>query len=274
MKHINKYLFTITIIVITISVISCASGPEIIEGELTLYTVTDNFDIVKEKDYKVTADTDSTYQQDIASHREIWELAKKVMPSQYKHYLKSFLIFNGEASSSDGFVSIVNDSVKEWRLSMAINYAYEDGQFNPNDLTQYTLVHEFGHIVALNDQQFNQDISETQCNNYYSGVEGCAKDDSYMQAFYQEFWKGMMTEWDSGNNQDFYSNNQDKFVTEYASSELIEDFAESYAYYVMKGFPATDTLIKDKKLYFFSRYPKFVKLRNEIRANLNLAVTE
>ena len=308
MKKILKNYIYIIMSVIMLIAISCASTEEpapepapapapqptpepkpvvkteIIKGELTLYTVTNAHDIVKKKDYEVSNELDLAYQQNTQAHNEIWELGKKIIVSEYEDYLKEFLIFSGDALaanvlaySSEGFVAPITDDLKEWRLAMAINAAYKNGVFNPNKLTQYTLIHELGHIIALNDTQIDTNKAQAECRTYYAD-EGCVRDLAYLQAFYQEFWDNIMSEWNADNYKQFYGANKDQFVSEYAASNTTEDFAESFAHFVTEDLPTpnqlvTKNLIKDKKVNFFAKSSKFINLRTTIRRNLNISET-
>ncbi len=239
---------------------------EIPEGGITLYRIVGSKSISKVADFPVSGE-DQKYQQDIVKHNEIWALLKTVIVPDYRKYLTEMVIFNGESQSSDAYVVKISDDLKTWRMNVAINYAYEDGVFNPRGYTHRTLVHEFGHIVALNDTQLDGLARKLGCKTYFA-EDGCSREGSYINAFYDTFWAELEKEWRKGNNPDFYKNNSDRFVTEYAATSPLEDFAEVFADFVVKDIPSTQTAIKDKKIHFMKSYPKLVAVRDAIRAKM------
>jgi hypothetical protein len=118
------------------------------------------------------------------------------------------------------------------------------------------------------------------CPNYFPG-EGCANSDSYINAFYDQFWVNIHAEWNKINLEEdkdkysekldaFYQKYQDQFVTDYAPTNPEEDIAESWAFFVLGPKP-TDNTIADEKVLFFYQYPELVKLRANILSNLCLA---
>jgi len=88
------------------------------EGEITLYKVIGD-NITKIQDYQVSGQ-DLAYQQNTQKHQEIWELTKKIIPLSYRDKMSEFLIYNGEATGSAGFVFEVLKIVKvEWKVFIA-----------------------------------------------------------------------------------------------------------------------------------------------------------
>ena len=72
----------------------------------------------------------------------------------------------------------------------------------------FTLIHEYGHLLTLNDEQVKIDAylfhnpddddayfeAEDACETYFPG-EGCALRSSYLYQFYTQFWDDMYDEW-------------------------------------------------------------------------------
>jgi hypothetical protein len=159
------------------------------------------------------------------------------------------------------------------------------------DNLTFTLLHEFGHLLTLNADQvrpsrdvfnnphdkeiYNQEAA--RCSNYFTG-EGCSKRDSYINQFYQRFWKDIYTEWQSVDEiesdklyieklSEFYLKYQDQFVTNYAATNPGEDIAETWAYFILTPKPQGNTIAEQKVLFFY-QYPELVELRQEILNNL------
>ncbi len=241
------------------------------DGEITLYKVT-NGNITKVTDYKVTG-SDLEFQKDTNKHNEIWDLVRKVVPLNQLEKMSEFMIYNGEVSGSAGYVFEKTADLSKWQMGIAINYAYEGGFNNKGELA-YTIIHEFGHILTLNDVQLNASISQGDCNNYYPG-EGCAKENSYINELYQKYWKDIKDEHtkaqDSQNGQeDFYNKYSNRFVTNYASTNPGEDIAEVFATFVTRKEKPSGATIAEKKILLMYNRNTLVDFRNHIRKNLNL----
>ncbi len=143
-------------------------------GEITLYKI-EGDNISKIADYKVTGQ-ELEYQKDVAKHNEIWDLVKKIVPSNQRSKMNEFLIYNGNQSA--GFVVQTKQDLSTWKMGIAINYAYQGG-FNSGGELAYTIIHEFGHVLTLDKTQLDASITEANCTNYFPG-EGCAKENSYI----------------------------------------------------------------------------------------------
>lgn len=241
------------------------------DGEITLYKVA-NGNLTKTTDYKVTG-TDLDFQNDIEKHNKIWELVKKIVPLNQLKKMSEFMIYNGETSGSAGYVVEKTSDLSKWQMGIAINYAFEGG-FNHKGELAYTIIHEFGHILTLNDNQLNASISGANCKNYYPG-EGCAKKDSYINELFQKYWKDIANEHsnaqaDQNAQEEFYSKYSDRFVTNYASTNPGEDVAEVFATFVTKKEKPSGATIAEKKILLMYDRSELVDFRNHIRKNLNL----
>ena len=234
------------------------------EGEITLYRVQGE-SIVKITDYNVTGQ-DLNYQQDTQKHQELWDLVKKVMPASYRTKMSEFLIYNGDVSGSAGFVFETASDLSKWRMGIAINYA-DDQQ----ELT-YTVIHEFGHILTLNNDQVNASISQNSCSTYFTG-EGCSKTASYINKLQSQYWVDIWSEFQTAQNsqtgmQQFYNANSNRFVTQYAATNPGEDIAEVFATFITRNGGVNGNSIAEQKIQLMYNHSELVSLRNYIRGNL------
>ncbi|MBA6155080.1 hypothetical protein H3Z83_00880 [Tenacibaculum sp. S7007] len=241
------------------------------EGEITLYKV-EGDNISKIKDYKVSGQ-DLEYQKDVAKHNQIWDLVKKIVPLNQRSKMGEFLIYNGDITGSAGFVVEIKQDLSSWKMGIAINYAFE-GSFNANGELAYTIIHEFGHVLTLDNTQLDSSISSGDCKNYYPG-EGCAKENSYINELHSKHWKDIWSEYeeakkDQSSQQKFYDKYKDRYVTQYASTNPGEDVAEVFATFVTKKEkPAGNTGAEKKILLMYNR-SELVEFRDHIRKNLQL----
>jgi len=234
------------------------------QGEITLYRVAGSA-IDKIRDYQVSGQ-DVAYQNDVARHQELWSLTKDVVPQSHRNYMNEFMIYNGEVTGSLGYVYDTAIDLSTWQMGLAINYADDR-----NELL-YTIIHEFGHILTLNDTQLDSSVSSGNCNNYFPG-EGCARAQAFINKLYNLGWADIWSEYQQAQGsetslQNFYEQHRDRFVTNYAATNPGEDIAEVFATFVtMSGKPDGSTLAEKKILLMYDE-PELVQLRDYIRSNL------
>lgn len=235
------------------------------QGEITLYRVS-GAAIDKIRDYQVSGE-DIAYQNDVNRHQQLWSLTKDVVPESNRHFMNEFMIYNGAVTGSAGYVYETKQDLSTWQMGLAINYA--DDQ---NELI-YTIIHEFGHILTLNNTQVDSSVGSNSCGEYFTG-EGCAKNVSFINKLYDLGWADIWTEYQQAQNsesalQAFYQRHQNRFVTNYAATNPGEDIAEVFATFVtMNDKPAGNTIAERKILLMYGE-DELVQLRDYIRSNLS-----
>ncbi|MFA8433244.1 MAG: hypothetical protein ACEPOZ_01900 [Marinifilaceae bacterium] len=240
------------------------------EGTLTTYRIEGN-NIVKLEDHKISDELVS-FQKDVNKHQEMWALVKKIVPENYRTFFNKFLIIHSEEIA--GYVSQTENDLSKWKMGLAINMAYTNGILNADKEFSYTIIHEFGHVLTLNNTQVEAPGDANNTSTFFTG-EGSSKTNSYINQFFQKFWKEIYEE-HQGYNQDdvykFYEKYKDRFVTDYAATNPGEDIAESFAYFVTKDNKPEPTNIANKKVLFMYNYPELVELRNKIRSSSTKAL--
>lgn len=96
------------------------------------------------------------------------------------------------------------------------------------DLLTSTLIHEYGHILSL----------------------GLAPDDT-----------------DAERGEALFEAYPDDFVSDYAATNVVEDFAETFQAFVLEDEPAPDSPVAEKILFFWN-LPSYVEVRERIRTDL------
>ena len=259
-------------------------GPEL-KTEFTLVTYTVSGDTITEPVFvNPIPKSLEAYQQDTASQIKLWQFVTDVIPADQRTLITKFVVYTDGVSNSLGAVEQTDNS-HDWMLEMDI----EDARNFPDLST--TLIHEFGHLLTLNDTQvttddkvfnnpddqqiYNQEAAA--CSTYFM-FEGCSWPDSYINQFFQRFWPAIYDEWQIINNEtdqdildqkldSFYQEYADQFVSSYAVTSPEEDIAESFMYFVFSAKPAGDT-IAEQKILFFYEYPELVDLRDRLVGNL------
>ena len=256
---------------------------EMEEHTLITYRISGNQ--IVEPDRAAVTDDLLDLQDDADTHQKIWVYFSQLVPPEQRTYLSRYVIFTDGPEEVLAFVTPDTDDPTQWRLGVDIA-----DSSNPEDLT-FTLVHEFGHLLTLNDRQVPADralalepdnealYEETMaaCPVYFPG-EGCSEPDSYINAFFQRFWADSYETWqattqleDEVEREDateaFYLSRRDAFVSDYAATSPEEDIAETFATFVLRPKPTGDR-VADQKVRFLYDYPELVKLRAEMSGRL------
>jgi hypothetical protein len=223
------------------------------------------------------------YQEDEPLHRRIWDYFTGIFPNDSDIHVSYLIVIMDR--TNDGYSAAIWNSQGKWRLYVNLL------EFDTSDDVIEILTHEYGHMLTLNDSQTRGisdeyglemertdfDSMRSKCDGHFFTGDECALENSYLDEFGNRFWTGELYEtWidaflllDKGGDlydkamAKFYLRNSDQFVTEYASSEPVEDIAESWAEFVMRPKPTSST-IADQKVLFFYEYPELVEIRREI----------
>ncbi len=225
------------------------------------------------------------YQKDFALQKQSWDLFAKLIPAPDRKLVEFYQVIT---DGPDNILAAVKQTSKDpsrWVLEIDIADAG-----NTKNLV-YTLIHEFGHLLTLNSTQVPPDLKvfdnpesnliynqeADACPDYFTG-EGCSLPMSYINIFFDRYWKGLYDEWlkidniqDDQRRHDrldsFYDKYRDQFVDDYAVTDPAEDIAETWTFFVLSPKPEGQS-ISDQKIMFFYEYPNLVQLRSEILQNL------
>ena len=263
---------------------SSYAGPEF-KSDFKLVTYTVSGDAITDPVYVKPIPADlKPYQEDTAGQEKAWQFFADIIPADQRTLITNFVIFTDGVSNSLGAVKQTDDP-HNWMLEMDI----EDAKNFPDLST--TLIHEFAHLLTLNDSQvvtdfevFNYpddqqiyDREAATCSTYFM-FEGCSQPSSYINIFFDRFWPDIYAEWQAINTEtdqdaldqklgNFYQEYADQFVSSYAVTSPEEDIAESFMYFIFKPKPSGASIAEEKYLFFYD-YPEMVGLRERILSNL------
>lgn len=190
-------------------------------------------------------------------------------------YVSSLRAYHDEDDLSAAYVQTDENDYTKWVVAFNIADYDQDSSKDKKQFHQ-TLVHEFAHILTLNEDQLDLTTPAVQCGIYYVG-EGCLYVNSYLAEFVEEFWEDedfdhaedYLDEDDEDKRdemlQEFFDENEDEYVTAYATSHPAEDIAESFALYVTEDLPEDDEDERDEKLLFFDGFSELRAIRDRIR---------
>jgi hypothetical protein len=197
----------------------------------------------------------------------LWALFQKIASNDIsKQTVDTFSVFDDDQNATAAAVWR-SEQPKKWHVT--VNQAYDN---EPKDLI-HTLVHEYGHILTLSEDQVPSAVTGS-CPTL-SLQEGCAAQSAYITEFSKRYWQryDKKAPKNDGEDQDevqrFYNQNgkDQTFVSEYAATNLTEDMAESFASFVLQSKPS-GTKTVDKKIAFYYEYPALVRERERIRTAL------
>lgn len=216
--------------------------------------------------YEVSADAElSPEPNEAAAH--VWNLWLQIVtPEVAGAVILDFRVGDAEDSSTMAYV-LQSEDPTLWTLAANLAFASED------DLLISTLVHEYAHILSLSPDQVDPDAQT--CDTLQLD-EGCALPDSAIYEFYEQFWRDYGDDAPDPTNADsdvadaFYADHEDDFVSDYAATNVVEDFAETFMTFVIEDEPSGDTVAADKMRFFWDRADD-VSLRERIRSDLGYA---
>lgn len=238
------------------------------EGSLTLYRISGD-EVTKIKDYPIASNLQS-FQQDYAKHLKMWDFVTRLLPLEDRGKITEFEVFHGNGELL-GFVTPIDPSdLSKWRFALAIDAADQIEDINFKDLFTYVTLHEYGHVITLNNDQIN--VSYNNCGSSYFTGEGCSDPNSYINRLYNLGWADIYQELDEENPYALYDKYKDRFVSDYAATNPGEDIAEVFSFFVTNQNAPTGNSIADQKINILYEYPELVELRRKIRANGNVPV--
>ena len=215
---------------------------------------------------------------------EAWRFFTELIPPENRRMVAQYIVFTDNGGNTLAAVDQTINDPAQWIIEVDI----ADLE-NKNELL-FTLIHEYAHLLTLNDSQvtidqeiyndpFNLELLEskaTACPTYFTDTD-CSLPNSYINAFYNRFWTNINTEWKTIDDlrhadnltpyyaglYNFYLTHQNQFVDDYATTHPTEDIAESFTYFVFSPKPK-ETSIRDQKILFFYAYPELINLRQSI----------
>ncbi len=199
----------------------------------------------------------------------MWEVFTNLVPSKRREVFSTFEVFTDGYGNIMGAVMPEPENPEKWVLQMDPEDAFIDGETIDWKELQYTLIHEYAHVLTLQHTEVDPYVSYEACTTYHPG-EGCAKEGSYLYAFYTKYWAGIKEEQVAAEGDEeamtaFYETYQDQFVTDYAATNEAEDMAESFTAFVIQDKPEAPGSIAEEKIAFFYDYPELVTLRGFMR---------
>jgi hypothetical protein len=213
-----------------------------------------------------------------AAERHAYDLVEtyvwKALPPDAKHLVSRLELFVSTDTGDDATDGTATENADGgWTLALDAKEgesALVGGKPADRAVFDEVVAHEVGHVISLNESQRAEDPDVTG----YADEDGAFTMSAYLSRFYARFWKDRYPHGSSRDDTDQasarYDEDPDAFVTDYAATDPSEDFAESFAYFVLDPGPS-GTADKDRKIQFFYHFPDLVRDRDALRKVLSSA---
>ncbi|MCI7473778.1 MAG: putative zinc-binding metallopeptidase [Clostridiales bacterium] len=199
---------------------------------------------------------------DKAEYRALWDKVNALLPEGSLKPFTRFTIFSDGKDDILAYVVPADDNGVQWELAVDPEDAGDPVEFTE------TVYHEYAHYLTLNDRQVTYGAPKRY--DCYGETDLVSNPDSYLNAFYQRFWKDYLDDrLADPESINFYLRHKDDFITDYAATSPSEDIAECFSYFVLYDKP-TGTSVWEQKQNFFYDYPELVAFRDQARAQLGL----
>lgn len=215
-------------------------------------------------------------------HQLIREIFTRLIPQEFRKDLSAFSVFDDPESEDAAVMTKRQEGAPDRVLIVNQDAFFSDDGFYPAQ-SLYALVHEFAHLLTLNQQQVDYypisqmhgaavvDLFADTCRTHLV-QEWCLRQESYLEAFIDQFRSEDAFERseyasDDVYAQELYATAPERYVTTYAATNAAEDIAESFVVFIFSS-DDTGESIADQKVRFFAAYPELVTLRIHMRKRL------
>lgn len=223
------------------------------------------------------------YQEDTTAHMRIWNFYVAIIPPELRKMVHEFVIFTD--GGGDGAGAWVTQSIRDpdkWQVGFDL--LDSDAPLYLAD----ALIHESGHLLTLNTRQmpfddlhyysYDEEKRAFLGCSQYADDSACSLPDSYINLFYEKFWKDIYPAWsevelDAQNAESFeeylsimeqfYDDHEELFLNSYAATNIHEDMAESFSYFVLNLKPIGNS-IPAQKVKFYYEFPELIEYRRQI----------
>ena len=226
-------------------------------------------------------------------HRQLWTISQALIPDQDEGRIERVILAQDRRSDTLAFVASLDNRGHAWEYGLNLDAVNLKNKDVFEELLS-TIIHEYAHILSLNDTQVIYDPvqqlayedhtisdvvyetitikAERNClgqSGIYDG-DACYMPGSHIFEFFMLFWDGygdnVFAEAVAG---EVFDQNPDDFVNDYAGSAPTEDFAETFAAWLMPELEAFEIKAStEAKFQFFNSRSELRNLRHQILSGL------
>lgn len=199
------------------------------------------------------------YLDDDAYVRDFWNKTMGLAPIELRAKVAEFIVSGAHSSQGGGaaaYVSLADRGATRFNFGVSIH-----GFQNPKTWTEteirWNVMHEYGHIVSLDASELSK--RDGDCQTHQPWPDFCARPESIIERYRLRFWPG-----DRANGQ-----RRGGLVSQYAGTNEEEDFAETFAVWIMAPERLRLSPTLRAKAAFLEGEPKLRAVRDAVRARLN-----
>jgi hypothetical protein len=198
-------------------------------------------------------------------HRNYFKEVFRVFPDELGSKIDELVVFDDADAQYDAFVETIPPDHKSWRYSI-----HQDMLEDLNYIDYELIVHESAHILSYEEDK-NISLSGQGCSSYFALIN-CPSPNSYLGQFAKEFWSSTDIKraenfsYSSSKSYEYYLDNEEDYVSDYASLNPKEDFAETFMFYVL-DIEVPRGLASDK-IEYLEEFSELRKWKLEILSNL------
>lgn len=213
-------------------------------------------------------------------HQAIWQRFVALVPAKERQHIDCYIAMTDGNKGLSAYVLASRDQ-GNWCLAVDISEMAPGDKIRDLRLKR-TLVHEAAHVLMVSPDQYGFDDYGPQCVATHT-LTGCPRNTAYFAYFWQRFWQSKpelgepVPSIDPKARQagaERYRHHSSEFVSEYAATNAVEDFAESWMRFVFNDVSAENKGLLSRrshpKVLFFSEFPRLVEMRKRFRQRLQL----
>ncbi len=194
-----------------------------------------------------------------------WDFLVEVVPNdEVLSYIKMFGVPANSGTANMPVANYKNPRLDEFRFTMGERAAKLDKWYYAS-----TVLHEYGHLVSMNENVCTR--GHVPGNKYYFNVHKATATKgkilyNFLERFYTDRMWDIVSDYKTPNT--LYDDNPSHFVSKYASTTPLEDFAETFSKYICTDLPKPARTVADKKILFLESHPEMRALRLSIRKKI------
>ena len=195
-----------------------------------------------------------------------WNFLVDVVPNnEVLSYIKAYTVRSNSGTANMPVFDYDNPKLDEFKFNMGDSHAHI-----PYSSVEGTIMHEYGHLISMNKNICT--LGHVAGNKYYFNVhKATATEGKMLYNFIEQFYTDEM--WEMYSNPDIpntlYEDYPSHFVTSYAATTPLEDFAETFEAFVRNPLPTSTSTVANQKIMFLENIPEISALRLYIRERTN-----
>jgi hypothetical protein len=189
--------------------------------------------------------------------RAIWNLVVSTLgTTTAKRYIDEFRVYENPNSVIGGFVELHQKNEDRYWIFGVNADGFDATDRDARASYQQLFIHELSHLFLSEEPQLLTSFTDTfwRVRDHQHAARVATLNDKNREAAISRYFSAYPTD----------------FVSDYATLSPEEDFAETFAQFVLEPMPRTATTKRDQKIMFMQREPYLLAWRTTLRNNLDI----